>query len=149
MPLSQTEFEAILADDSKRIAGDIVWVSASGHLDAKRFKASVLSDAGGNLVVEGYFRPSKRKLGLSLIAGDHRIAGIDFGSNIRHRNLAGSRVEGPHLQLWSAAAGEAEARPLPRGVPDWNQPVAVWAWLCEALGIVHLGEMLSPDGDEA
>ena len=149
MSLSQAEFDEILADDSKRIIGDIVWVAVSAHSDAKSFKASVLSNANDNLLVEGCFRPSKRKLGISLIVVGHRVAGIDFGSNIRHRNVSGTRFEGAHLQLWSADAGAAEARPLPRGTPGWNQPVEVWLWLCDLLGIVHVGEMLSPDKDKA
>ena len=148
MSLSQAEFEAILADESKRIVGDIAWVAVSGHFDAKWFNATVLSNANDNLVVEGYFRPSKRKLGISLIVLGQRVAGIDFGSNIRHRNVSGARFEGAHLQLWSAAAGAAEAHPLPRGAPGWNQPVEVWIWLCDLLGIVHVGEMLSPDEDK-
>ena len=148
MSLSQAEFDAILTDDSKRIVGDIVWVADSGHFDAKWFKASVFSNANANLTVEGYSRPSKRKLGISLIVLGHRVAGIDFGSNIRHRNVSGTRFEGAHLQLWWAAAGAAEAHPLPRGAPGWNQPVEVWIWLCDLLGIVHVGEMLSPDGDK-
>ena len=148
MSLTQAEFDAILAEDSKRIVGDIVWLVVSGHSDAKWFKASVLSKTNDNLVVEGYFRPSKRKLGISLIVVGERVAGIDFGSNIRHRNVSGTRFEGAHLQLWSAAAGAAEAHPLPRGVPGWNQPVEVWEWLCDLLGIVHVGKMLWPNEDK-
>lgn len=146
MPLSQAEFEAIIADQSKRIIGDIAWIEAGGHSDAKRFRASVRSDTIRNLVVEGYFRPSKKKLGFALIAGDERIAGVDFGDNVRHRNLSGPQLAGAHLQLWSAAAGRAEAYPLPPNMPDWNQPVAVWAWLCDILGMVHTGRMLPPNG---
>lgn len=148
MALSQAEFEAILADDSKRIVGDIVWESAGGHADARRFDVHVSSDAGRDLVVQGYFRPSKRKLALSLIAAGRRVAGVDFGSNVRHRNLSGTRVTGPHLQFWSEQTGEVEARPLPEAAPDRDQPAEVWAWMCERLGILHLGDMIPPDDDE-
>lgn len=43
--LTQREFEAILADESKRIEDDIVWREDPEHSPAREFRAELRSDA--------------------------------------------------------------------------------------------------------
>ena len=144
MALNQAEFEAILADDSKRIVGDVVWLPDPDKLGALRFEASVTWDDDRPLWISGFYRPSNRKLSYSLRLGRTRIAGIDFGRNIGHTNRDRNRLLGSHLQWRSESAGRAEAYPVPSDMPDWSEPLAVWRRILARLGIVHQGELAEP-----
>jgi hypothetical protein len=53
MSLTQNEFEAILADDSKRIEGDISWTDDEDHSPSVEFRAEVQSAPGYPLFVRG------------------------------------------------------------------------------------------------
>jgi hypothetical protein len=55
MSLTNAEFEAILANPSKRIAGDLVWAEDEDHSPSVEFRAEVQSDAGWPLFVEDLF----------------------------------------------------------------------------------------------
>ena len=144
MPLTDAEFEAILADDSKRIVGDIAWSPDPNRVGALRFEAPVRWDDERQLWLSGFYRPSNRKLTYSLRLGRTRIAGIDFGRNIGHTNRDRNRLLGSHLQWWSESAGRAEAYPVPPDIPDWSEPLAVWTRILARLGIVHEGELAEP-----
>lgn len=144
MPLTQEEFDAIIADDSKQIVGDIEWSLDPDRADASRFEVPVLWDDDRPLWVSGFYRPSYRKLTYSLRLDQTRIAGIDFGRNVGHTNRNRNKLIGPHLQWWSESAGRAEAYPVPSDMPDWNLPLAVWGRILSRLGIVHEGELAEP-----
>ena len=148
MALSQAEFDAILADDSKRIIGDLAWYRIPEQPDAARLDAEIVSQGSLPLQVAGWFRPTQRKLSYSLLLEDRRIAGIDFGRNLSHRNQDGTRLVGAHWQFWSAAHERAEAYPLPAGTPTWDRPLEVWAQFCSRLGIMHEGAMSPPPLEE-
>ena len=57
MVLTNTEFQTILDDSSKRIEGDIVWQEDEDHSPAVEFRAEVASDAGWPIFVRGSFNP--------------------------------------------------------------------------------------------
>ena len=149
MALSQEEFDAIIADKSKRIVGDVAWSESLGHQGAVEFGAPVLNYLNRPLRVHGWFRQSERKLSFTLLYGSVRIAGIDFGRGLSHRNIDGTRIVGAHMQLWVAVAQRAEAIPLPPEMPEWNEPVQVWVRFCAELGILHLDDLISPAIEEA
>ena len=144
MPLSQAEFEAILADDSKRIVGDVLWVRVASRSLIFEVEAAVESDAGWPLRVSGWYRPDERKLTLTLRYGDLRIVGLDFGRNLSHTNVGGGQVRGNHLHLWSEEEATAPAYAADRITAEAHQPQLVWQQFCAELRIVHLGEMTLP-----
>ncbi len=57
MPLSQQEYDAIIADETKIIAENIVWES-SPNSPTRRFRAEVDSDEGYPIFVDGWYNPS-------------------------------------------------------------------------------------------
>ena len=144
MTLSDAEFEAILADDSKRIVGDVVWSPDPDRAGALRFEAPVIWNDTRSLWISGFYRPSHRKLTYSLRLDRTRIAGIDFGRNIGHTNRDRNKLIGSHLQWWSESARRAEAYPIPLDLPDWSLPLAVWERILARFGIVHEGELAEP-----
>ncbi len=145
MELSQEEFESIIADDSKRIVGDIAWRKDPDHRGAFAFAVPVDNAAGRLLRATGWVHLPGRRLSYSLILQATRIAGLDYGKTLRHRNLDGTRIVGDHTQHWLAEANRAEARPLPVGMPDWDDLVAAWRRFCAEVGIVHVGRMRPVD----
>ncbi len=60
MPLSNTEFAAILNDPSKRIEGDIVWQENEDHSPCVEFRADVRSEAGWPLLRWDSYNPPSR-----------------------------------------------------------------------------------------
>lgn len=46
MTITNTEFESIMQDQSKRIVGDLVWTEDEDHSPSVEFRAEVISDAG-------------------------------------------------------------------------------------------------------
>ena len=143
--LSQDEFEAILADESKRIVGDVAWRRLPTRLPSFRVDAAVASDAGWPLRISGWHRPDERRLSYTLLYGDRRIVGIDFGRNLTHTNADGERVRGPHLHFWSEGESTPPALPLERITARADQPLLVWRQFCALLRIMHQGQMWPPE----
>lgn len=54
MAITQTEFEAILADETKRVVGDLSWREDEDHSPAVEFAAEIGSDPGYPLFVKGW-----------------------------------------------------------------------------------------------
>jgi hypothetical protein len=83
--ITQQEFDAILADATKRIDGDIDWHEDADHSPAREFRVEVHSDAGWPLVLVGRFNPYAGTLSYGLIhRGAGRIYGLDLGAD--HHN---------------------------------------------------------------
>lgn len=144
--LSQEEFEAILADDSKRIVGDVSWSPDPTKPGAFRFRADVNSDADQPMFIAGYLRISRSRLSYALIYAERRIAAIDFGA-VGHRNVDGAKIIGTHVHLWDARYQATEAYSVTAITAQLDQPLEAWAQFCGQFGIVHQGEMLEPGNE--
>lgn len=102
MSLTQNEFEAILADDTKRVVGDISWVEDEDHSPSVEFRAEVLSDAGYPLFVRGSYNALAQSLTFCLIhRGAGRIYGLDLGKD--HHNPSCENVGRRHKHRWKEA----------------------------------------------
>ena len=100
MPLAQAEFEAILADPSKRIEGDIVWMEDEDHSPSFEFRADILSDAGWPIFIRGSVNKLARTLTYALIhRAVGRIYGLDLGKD--HHNPSCEQVGERHKHRWN------------------------------------------------
>lgn len=104
MTLSNQEYAAIIGDDTKRIAGDIVWEDRP-NAPTRQFRVEVDSEAGHPIFIKGWYNPHSGKLSYSLI---HRIVGrihgLDLGAdhcnpdgNLSEKNIkiTGWQADGP------------------------------------------------------
>ena len=146
--LSQEEFEAILADESKRIVGDLAWRRLATRLPSFRVDAPVASDAGWPLRISGWYRPDEHRLSFTLLCDDQRIAGLDFGRNLSHTNADGDRLRGSHLHFWSEEESTPPAFSIARITAPADQPLLVWRQFCALLRIMHQGQMMPPGARE-
>jgi|GEM_PF-5467784 len=62
MSLTNTEFETILEDTTKRIEKDIVWVEDEDHSPSVEFRAEIASENGWPLFVRGSYNPLAQAL---------------------------------------------------------------------------------------
>lgn len=62
MGLTDSEFQAIVADESKEIVGDLFWKPDPDREDAAGFRTPVRSAPGYPLTLVGYYNPVARKL---------------------------------------------------------------------------------------
>ncbi len=67
MTITNTEFETILQDESKRIVGDPVWVEDEDHSPSVEFRVEVTSDTGWPLFVRGSYNPLIPALSCTMI----------------------------------------------------------------------------------
>ena len=143
MPLTDTEFAAILENESKRIRGDITWREDEDHSPALEFRVDVESKNGWPLLLKGRYNRAAGTLTYALIlktAG--RIYGLDLGKD--HHNPTCEQVGEKHKHRWSERYGDKEAY-----VPDdvnapVSDPVAVWKEFCTGARIRHVGRMRRP-----
>lgn len=143
MPMTQQEFEVLIADASKRIEGDLGWSEDEDHSPAVQFRAEVQSDAGYPIFVRGRFNPAAGKLSYALIhRGSGRIYALDLGAE--HHNPACDHVGEVHKHRWSDQFADKEAY-LPADIHSAVQsPVSVWQEFCREAKIVHNGRLVSP-----
>ena len=72
-PVTQAEFEAILADQTKRIVGDVVWRRPDdGHRQALAFRIDVQNVGDFPLIVNAWYNPLVPSFSIALI---HRAGG--------------------------------------------------------------------------
>ena len=100
MPLTDSEFAAILGDETKRIRGDVAWREDEDHSPAREFRVEVESAGGWPLFVQGRCSFVAGTLTYALIlktAG--RIYALDLGRD--HHNPQCERVGEKHKHRWS------------------------------------------------
>ena len=142
--LSEAEVEAILADPSKRIAGDIVWEPDPDHPPAQEFRVRVRSDSGWPLIVQGWRNPVLGKLSYALIYDSAaRIVGLDLGYPW-HKNSSGEMLPGTHKHRWDEALEDADAYTPLDITAGSAQPVEAWRQFCAETRIIHGGAMAEP-----
>ena len=143
MRLTDSEFEAILEDETKRVRGDITWRKDEDHSPAREFRVKIESASGWPLFVKGRYNPAAGTLTYALIlktAG--RIYALDLGKD--HHNPQCEQVGEKHKHRWSERYGDKEAYvPVDVNAPA-SDPVAVWKEFCAEARIRHKGRMERP-----
>lgn len=143
MSLTQTEFEALLADASKRIEGDIGWTEDEDHSPAVEFRVEVRSDAGYPLFIRGSFNPLARALTYVLIhRGVGRIYCLDMGKD--HHNPNCEHTGETHKHRWTEALRDKEAYAPKDITVVIDDPVMVWRQFCAEARITHNGVLHAP-----
>ena len=146
--LSQEEFEAILADESKRIVGDLIWVAEPGKPGGFKFRAPVRHAGELDMFVAGFERLSTKRLSFALVYDERRIAGLDLGA-VFHTNKDRTRIVGTHLHLWVEQNQETQAYAAPEVTARFDQTMPAWQQFCARLRIVHLGRFREPQREES
>lgn len=143
MTLSNTEFETILSDESKRIDGDIMWQEDEDHSPCVEFRAEVMSDAGWPLFIRGSYNPLIPALSYVMIlktAG--RVYGLDLGND--HHNPGCDQVGEKHKHKWTEQFRDREAY-VPDDITEpASDPVAVWVQFCTEAKLRHDGTLNAP-----
>lgn len=143
MTLSQSEYDDIINDHAKSIAGDIAW-EGSPTRGAQKFRVDIESTEGYPIFVQGWWNRDSGKLSYSIIHRriGERIYGLDLGAE--HINPDGEPVGEKHKNYWVPGSHAKWAY-----VPDditatWDHPVDVWEEFCSEARITHSGTMQPP-----
>ena len=145
--ITQQEFDAILADTTKRITGNIEWHEDTDHSPALEFRVELQSDAGWPIVVVGRFNAYAGTLSYALIhRGAGRIYALDLGAD--HHNPTCQRLGEKHKHRWTEAFRDKEAYVPADITATWDNPVEVWRQFCAEAGIVHDDQMRPPQIQE-
>ena len=142
MPLSKEEYEAIISDNTKVVAGDIEW-EGSPKSPSRQFRINIDSDEGYPIFVKGWYNPRSGKLSYAIIhRTEGRIYGLDLGAE--HYNPDGKPVGEKHKNYWVPGHRDKWAY-VPKDITKtWNHPVAVWAQFCSEAGLRHTGTIQEP-----
>jgi hypothetical protein len=141
--MTQAEFEAIVADASKRIDGDILWSEDEDHSPAVEFRADVISGPGYPLFTRGSYNREARKLSYVLIhRSEGRIYGLCLG--IDHHNPGCDYVGDRHKHRWTELLRDKEAYVPPDITVGVNDLLASWEQFCLEARIIHNGVLHLP-----
>ena len=142
MTLSQQEYEAIIGDNTKVIAEDIVW-EGSLNSPTREFRIDIGSAEGYPISVKGWYNPRSGKLSYAIILQTvGRIYGLDLGAD--HCNPDGETVREKHKNYWVPGSRDKWAY-VPEDITEtWNRPVAVWGQFCAEANLQHSGTMREP-----
>jgi len=143
MVLTNPEFEALLADSSKRITGDISWEDDEDHSMCQEFKAQVSSGPGYSLFVKGTYNPVAGALSFTLVYSGHgRIYALDLGKD--HQNPGGVKVGEKHKHRWTEQYRDKHAY-VPEDITALpSEVVLAWEQFCAEAKIAHDGKMAAP-----
>ena len=142
MLLSADEYRAIIADDTKRIVGDVAW-EGRPNAPTRWFRVEVDSESGHSLFIKGWYNAASNKLPYALIhRGADRIHGLDLGAE--HINPDGKPMGEKHKNYWVPGSRDKWAY-VPDDITEpWHRPVAVWAQFCAEIHLRHEGNRLEP-----
>lgn len=141
--LTQNEFDAILADASKVIEGNIEWSDDEDHSPSVEFKVQVVNATGYPLFVKGSYNRIARTLSYTVIhQAVGRIYGLDMGKG--HRNPNRTVVGRVHKHRWSEQFRDADAYEPPDITAPVEDPTAVWGQFCAEANIRHNGALAGP-----
>ncbi len=143
MTFSNTEFEVLISDATKRIGVNIAWQEDEDHSPSVEFRAEVQSDTGWPLFVRGSYNPLIPALSYVLIMPNvGRIYGLCLGKD--HHNPQCNQVGETHKHRWSERFRDKEAY-VPGDITALaNEPVQVWKQFCVEANIDHQGLMQPP-----
>jgi hypothetical protein len=141
--LTQAEFEALVADRSKRIDGDISWSEDEDHSPAVEFRVEIASDPGYPLFVRGSYNAVAKALTFALIhRSTGRIYALDLGKD--HHNPACTYTGDKHKHSWTETTRDREAYVPSDITASVGDPVAVWSQFCAEAAITHNGVLHTP-----
>jgi hypothetical protein len=141
--MTQTEFETLIPDGTKKIQGDIAWDEDEDHSPAVEFRAEVASDAGYPIFIRGSYNAAVGALTFALIhRGSGRIYALDLGKD--HHNPSCQYVGEKHKHRWNESLRDKEAYVPPDITASPFNPVLVWGEFCKEANIHHDGKMLPP-----
>ena len=142
MPLSADEYRTIIADDSKRIVGDIAW-EGRPTASSRQFRVTVDSESGHSLFIKGWYNAHSNKLSYALIRrGTGRIHSLDLGAE--HINPDGEPVGEKHKNYWRPPDRDKWAYEPDDITEPWHHPAAVWAQFCAEIHLRHQGILPDP-----
>ena len=141
--MNQTDFEALLADTTKQISGDIDWEKDEDHSPAVEFRAEIQSNAGYPIFIKGSYNALAQALSFTLVhRGSGRIYALDLGKD--HHNPSCTNVGETHKHRWNEPLRDKEAY-VPNDITALaTDPVGVWREFCEEAKIQHFGVMHQP-----
>ena len=143
MPITQNEFEVILADTTKRIDCDLRWREDEDHSPAVEFRAEVASAPGYPLMVVGRFNAAAGTLTYALIhRSTGRIYGLDLGAD--HHNPSCNHVGEKHKHRWTDQFADKDAYVPSDITATSEEPVDVWRQFCVEAKITHNGDLQTP-----
>ncbi|MDQ7783658.1 MAG: hypothetical protein RDU20_12310 [Desulfomonilaceae bacterium] len=140
MPLTNSEFAAIMEDQSKKIVGDLDWCEDEDHSPSFEFRAQVFTEPGWPLFVRGSYNPLIPALSYMMIlktAG--RVYGLDLGKD--HHNPACDQAGEKHKHRWSEQFRDKEAYIAEDIRAPVTDPVEVWREFCSEAKLTHEGEL--------
>ena len=141
--MTQAEFEALLADATKRIEEDISWLGDEDRSPGLEFRAEVISVPGFPLFIKGWYNREAQTLSYALIhRGVGRIYGLDLGRD--HHNPSCVYVGERHKHSWNDLVRDKEAYVPGDITAHVNDPVGVWREFCQEAKIDHTGVMHQP-----
>jgi len=141
--VNQADFEALIADPTKVIEGDIRWGDDEDHSPALEFRADVESDTGHQIFIRGSYNALAQTLSYSLISrASGRIYGLDLGKD--HHNPDCNFVGERHKHRWNEPLRDKEAYVPPDILASVTSPLEVWEQFCIEANIRHQGVMHPP-----
>ncbi|WP_254509379.1 DUF6978 family protein [Anatilimnocola floriformis] len=144
MPFTNEEFEELLSDPDKIVAGDVKWCDDEDHSPAKEFTLDVATSKGHPLFVRGSYNHEAKALSyVMILKGTGRVYALDLGKD--HRNPSTGQLVGEkHKHRWSEENRDKEAY-VPKDITEpATDPPAVWKQFCVEAGLKHEGDFPSP-----
>ena len=143
MTLTNSEFDSILQDTSKRIDGNIVWAEDEDHSPSVEFRVEVVSEEGWPLFVRGSYNPLIPALTFALILKTvGRIYALDLGKD--HHNPGCNQVGAKHKHKWTEQFRDKEAYVPADITTAASDPAAVWKQFCDEAKLIHAGVLGAP-----
>ena len=143
MLFSEREFQQLLADGSKCIRADIVWIDDEDHSPAVEFRAEVENEAGYDLFVHGSFNRLARTLTYCLVLRTvGRIYALDLGK--AHHNPDCQQVGEVHKHYWTERHRDRMAYEPGQITASVEQPGELWRQFCLQARIRHDGHFAKP-----
>lgn len=143
--LSQTEFEALISDTSKRINAGVQWADDEDHSPTLEFRVEVESNAGYPLFVRGSFNPLANAAAFALIhRGVGRIYCLCMGKD--HHNPTCQNTGDKHKHRWTEQFRDKEAYVPPDITADTSDLSLLWSQFCSEAKIIHDGTFQVPSG---
>ena len=141
--MNQADFEALLADQTKVIVGDIRWADDEDHSPSVEFRVEVDSETGHPIFIRGSYNALAQTLTYALIhRASGRIYALDLGKD--HHNPDCQNVGERHKHRWREPVRDKEAYVPLDVIAPVNNPLQVWEQFCVEASINHHGIMHPP-----
>jgi hypothetical protein len=130
--VTTAEFEALLADPSKRIDEDILWDENKSLPHVVDFRIRVKSE-DYHLVIKGSHNRTLGKTSYTLFIGDlGRLFSVDYD---RRHGIVGHF----HCHRWDGESRKCIASPASVSDEIGRDPNKLWVWFCKEANIAHNG----------